>query len=120
MFAEPGWRMTVHRAEAPTLSRHRQWLIARLLALALLVAQFGAEAHAYTHLARNPDGAPGSTQYCAKCLSFAPVTVAAGGLPHAVLIDQFEAEPALAAATAALPARTPCPAFQPRAPPQFL
>ena len=94
--------------------------MARVLALALLVAQFGAEAHAYSHLAKDPDSVPSSTQYCAKCLSFAPVTVAAGGMPHVVLIDPIESEPALAAATAVIPARSPCPSYQSRAPPKSL
>ena len=119
MPAEPGWRILVHRIEVLTLSRHRQRLIARLLALALLVAQFGAEAHAYSHLAKDTDGAPNSTQYCTKCLSYAPVTIAAGGMPHVVLIAQFDVEPALAAAAASLPTLSPRPAFQPRAPPQL-
>jgi hypothetical protein len=110
----------VHRAEVPTLFRHRQRLIARLLALAVLGAQFGAEAHAISHLAKDPDSVPNSTQYCAKCLSFAPVTSAAGGMPHAILIVQPESEPALAAPTASLPTLLPRPSYQSRAPPQLL
>jgi hypothetical protein len=103
-----------------TLSRQRHRLIARVLALALLFAQFGAQAHAYSHLGKDPDGAASSTQYCTKCLSFAPVTIAAGGMPHAVLIDQMEAEPAAAAPTALLPTLSPRPSYQSRAPPQLL
>jgi len=112
--------MIVHRPEAPTLQRHPQRLIARFLALALLVAQFGAEAHAYSHLAKDPDGAPNATQYCTKCLSFAHVTIAASGAPHAVPNIRTEPEAPLTAATAPLPARSPCSSYQPRAPPQFL
>lgn len=118
--AEPVWRILVHRAEAPTLSRHRQRLIARLLALALLAAQFGAEAHAYSHLGRDPDNLPNSTQYCAKCLSFAPVTAAAGGMPHAVLIVQSEPEAPLAAVTVPCATLSPRPSYQSRAPPLSL
>ena len=120
MPAELGWRILVHRAEGPTLSRNRQRLIARLLALAVLVAQFGAEAHAYTHLGKDPDSIPSSTQYCAKCLSFASVTIAAGGAPHAALITQFEMELPVAAATVAIPTRSPCSSYQSRAPPKSL
>jgi hypothetical protein len=116
--AEPGGRILVHRIEVLTLSRHRQRLVARLLALALLVAQFGAEAHAYSHLAKDPDGTASSSQYCTKCLSYAPVTIAAGGMPQAVLIDQPASEPALAAATASIPSLTPRSSYQSRAPPQ--
>jgi hypothetical protein len=88
--------------------------------LALLFAQFGAEAHAYSHLGKDPDGAANSTQYCAKCLSFAPVTIAAGGMPHVVLILQPETEPALATATASIQTLSPRPSYQSRAPPQLL
>lgn len=91
-----------------------------MLALALLAAQFGAEVHAYSHLAKDPDSAPSSALYCAKCLSFAPVTVAAGGLPYLVLIEQSGAEPALAAATASIPASFRCHSYQSRAPPPLL
>jgi hypothetical protein len=91
-----------------------------VLALALLVAQFGAEAHEYSHLATHQHGVPSSTQYCAKCLSFAPVTMAAGGMPYVVLIDRCGTEPALPAATLSIPDRSPFPAFQPRAPPPLL
>ena len=112
--------MIVHRPEVPTLSRHRQRLIARLLALALLVAQFGAEAHAYSHLAKDPDGSPTSSQYCTKCLSYAPVTIAAGGMLPAILIDQPIAEPALPVATFSIPNLSPRPSYQSRAPPKPL
>jgi hypothetical protein len=91
-----------------------------VLALALLAAQFGAEAHAYSHLAKDPDGIPGSSQYCAKCLSFAPVTAAAGGMPHAVLIVQSEPESPLAAVTLPFATVSPRPSYQSRAPPQSL
>ena len=91
-----------------------------MLALALLAAQFGAEAHAYSHLAKDPDSLPNSTQYCAKCLSFAPVTAAAGGMPHAVMILQPESDFPIATATAADPTSSPCSSYQSRAPPQFL
>jgi hypothetical protein len=91
-----------------------------VLALALLAAQFGAEAHAYSHLAKDPHGAPSSLQGCTKCLSFAPVTMAVGGSPHVVLVDACVAEPALPAATVSIPDSSPFPAFQPRAPPRLL
>lgn len=90
-----------------------------MLALALLFAQFGAEAHAYSHLARDP-GVPGSTQGCATCLSFAPVALAVGGSLHVVLTVTCVAEPAVPVAMVSIPDSTPFPAFQPRAPPQLL
>lgn len=118
--AEPGWRILVHRPEVPTLSRKRHQLIARVLALALLVAQFGAQTHAYSHLARNTHGVPSSMQSCATCLSFAPVTMAAGGTPYVLLAAQCVSESVLPVATVSIPNTSPFPAFQPRAPPQLL
>jgi hypothetical protein len=94
--------------------------IARVLALALLVAQFGAELHAYSHLATDPYGAPSSMQYCVKCLSFAPITTAVGSTPYAVLMNRCEAERVVPAVIASIPDRSPFPAFQPRAPPHLL
>lgn len=99
---------------------HKNRNIARLLALALLIAQFGAEAHAYSHLTTNPHGVPGSLQSCATCLSFTPVTMAVGGTPCVVLTYRCEAEPALPAATVSIADHLPFRAFQPRAPPQLL
>lgn len=119
MPTEPGWGILVHRPEALTLSRHRQRLIARLLALALLFAQFGAQAHAYSHLAKNQD-VPGSLRSCATCLSFAPVAMAVGGSPQVVAIEACVSVPALPVVTISIPDSSPFPAFQPRAPPQLL
>ena len=91
-----------------------------MLALAILAAQFGAEAHAYSHLAKDPDSAPNSLQTCTKCLSFAPVTMAVGGTPYVVIVDHCVAEPALPVVTTSIPDRFSFPAFQPRAPPRLL
>jgi hypothetical protein len=93
--------------------------IARVLALALLMAQFGAQAHAYSHLTRD-QGVPSSMPSCATCLSFAPVTMAVGGTPCVLLVAQCESEPALPVVTISIPDSSPFPAFQPRAPPQLL
>jgi hypothetical protein len=66
----------------PLLTRDRRKLgVHLILALALLVAQSGAQAHAYSHLKSGPnpaDRAGTSTQLCAECLSFAPLLSAAG------------------------------------------
>jgi hypothetical protein len=99
---------------------HKDGNIARVLALALLVAQFGAEVHAYSHLATDPYGVPSSMQYCVKCLSFAPVTMAVGGMPYVLLTAQCESGPALPVATVSISDCSPFPAFQPRAPPRLL
>jgi hypothetical protein len=48
--------------------------------LALLIAQGGAQAHAYSHLQSGSDqsGLPGTrVQFCAECLLFAPLLATA-------------------------------------------
>src|SRR4051812_1227936 len=55
-----------------------------LLALALLVAQAGAQAHAYSHLQNSAAKSNfGAGQLCRDCLSFAPVA-SPGGTPQVV------------------------------------
>jgi hypothetical protein len=62
-------------SEARALFRSsRRRLIVHLLSLALLIAQLGMEAHAYSHLKSDPDGLPGqTTQLCGQCASSAPL-----------------------------------------------
>jgi hypothetical protein len=65
--------------------RRSRLVIHLLLGLALLVAQAGAQAHAYSHMqgsaTKSDVGAAG--QLCRECLSFAPVALP-GGSPSAV------------------------------------
>lgn len=75
------------RIEAITLNRRPLQMLARVLSIALLVAQFGAQAHAYSHLSPDRDGIPSTTQSCATCLSFAPVTGAVGASAATVAAD---------------------------------
>jgi hypothetical protein len=65
-----------------TLSRRFELRFALITAFALLIAQFGAMAHAYSHV---PDIRPATTlqssgahDFCSDCLSFAPLLSAAG------------------------------------------
>lgn len=102
------------------LSRPRYRLIARVLALALFVAQIGAVTHAYSHLVSDPQNVPSSTQPCGHCLSFAPLTMAVGGTPYAVLIHQYDAERIVPTDVPSIPSRSPYSAFRSRAPPQLL
>lgn len=67
------------------LTRRRIRVIARLLSLALLIGQLGAEAHAYSHLTDDPHGLPDTAQSCRACLSFAPLLNAVSG-SHSVLV----------------------------------
>lgn len=96
--------------------RRNSPLIARaLLALALLVAQSGAQAHAYSHRLTDLSTAPATL--CDECICFAPVLTIAGGSQHTVLVQRADREPMLASVRAPIPASRPFRAFQPRAPP---
>ena len=63
---------------------HRSELrIAVIAAIALMIAQVGAMAHAYTHVPgmRSPtalQSSPGSHDYCSDCLAYAPLLLVAG------------------------------------------
>ncbi|TAK55685.1 MAG: hypothetical protein EPO25_03185 [Gammaproteobacteria bacterium] len=98
----------------------RSRLIARVLAVALLIGQMGAAAHAFSHQVDDPQGIPDTTQGCRTCHSFAPLLFAVGGSPSAALVIPH------ATYAFAPVARTPAalnphhPAFRSRAPPAFL
>lgn len=102
------------------LTRRRLSLIARLLSLALLVGQFGAVAHANSHLSDDPDGLPDTSQVCRACLSFAPLQSAVGSAPSVFHAASCTAEPYVQADETLVPRSFPRPAFQSRAPPALL
>ncbi|MGH8249783.1 MAG: hypothetical protein ACREVI_03635 [Steroidobacteraceae bacterium] len=120
MPVAPPWRILVRQPEAAILSRRRISLIARLLSLALLFGQLGAEAHAYSHLSGDSQGLPETTQLCRACLSFAPLQGVVGGsatvsISHACMAETFvrlDASP--------VPRSPAHPAFRSRAPPILL
>jgi hypothetical protein len=63
--------------------------VAVIAAVALLIAQFGAMAHAYSHdptmgSASTQQSNPGSHDFCGDCLNFAPL-LSAAGTPTALL-----------------------------------
>lgn len=102
------------------LSSRRLSLIARLLSLALLLGQLGAEAHAYSHLLDETDGLPSTTQNCRACLSGAPLLSAVGSSPTTFIVARCEAE-AFVPLDPIVVARGPAHrAFQSRAPPALL
>lgn len=93
-----------------------------LLGLALLVAQAGAQAHAYSHLqgtsTKSDLGAAG--QLCRECLSFAPVAMP-GGTPQAVEFTIAVAQIECPALPYALPVKqTSVAYYRSRAPPGLL
>ncbi len=79
----------------PRLNVRLEFRVALIAALALIFAQLGAMAHAYSHEPEKPpissqQANPGIHDYCKDCLNFAPLLSAAGApaalpfsLPHA-------------------------------------
>lgn len=97
----------------------RHSCLSLVLALIVLVAQFGAQAHAYTHLAKSPDtlqrGAHPAT--CIECSAFAPLLTAVSGVSYPT-IAAAPPPPAIAARLAAgIRPAAPCTAYRSRAPP---
>lgn len=76
----------------PRLQKRLEFRVALIAALALLFAQLGAMAHAYSHTPERPAAAsqhsnPDIHDFCKDCLNFAPLLSAAGAptsLPFAV------------------------------------
>ena len=118
--AQSRWRILLGLPEVVVLSSRRLSLIARLLSLALLLGQLGAEAHAYSHLLDDADGLPSTTQNCRACLSGAPLLSAVGSSPTSFVVARCEADSFLPPDTVVV-ARGPAHrAFQSRAPPAIL
>ena len=111
------WRILFRQPEAAILSRRRIRLIARLLSLALLFGQLGAEAHAYSHLSDDSKGLPDTAQSCRACLSFAPLASAVGGSPSAFVVHQCATDSFVPLDEVLVPDSPSHRAFQSRAPP---
>jgi hypothetical protein len=96
--------------------------IAFVTAIALLIAQFGAQAHAYSHLrlgATTTDQSDSHDKPCAECLAFAPLLSAAGTPSHLFAIAPQGVVAAPSVAVASLIARFFTRAFRSRAPPSI-
>ena len=102
------------------LSRKLELRIAFVTAIALLVAQFGAQAHAYTHLrlgADTTDQLDSHGRLCTDCLAFAPLLAKGGSHSPPVVFAPQGIEIAPAVAVTSLTERAITPAFRSRAPP---
>lgn len=89
--------------------------------MALLIAQFAAQAHAYSHVrpgSDTTDQLDARGRLCSQCLSFAPLLATAGGTGQqsALLVQPVTAVPELVLAS--LLANSPTLAFRSRAPPR--
>jgi hypothetical protein len=103
-----------------SLSHKVNLRIALLTALALLIAQLGAQAHAYSHLRAGSHTAEQQDLHggqCYDCLSFAPLLASAGGPSHVLIVAAQGVEAAPDAAVVTLTTSTPTHAFRSRAPP---
>jgi len=93
-----------------------------ITAVALLIAQIGAMAHAYSHVpALHPTTAHQSGQdghdLCSDCLAFAPLLSAAGAPTALPVIEPQGPSPAVQATVDSLVDRSLNLAFRSRAPP---
>ncbi len=102
------------------LNSRRSSLIARVLSLALLVGQLGAEAHAYSHLSDDSKGLPDTAQSCRACLSFAPLQSAVGSSTSVFVVHQCETDSFVLVDAIRIPGSPSHRAFQARAPPALL
>jgi hypothetical protein len=89
------------------------------LALIVLIAQLGAQAHAYTHLAAAPD----RTQHhahpapCVECSTFAPLLTAVSSVSYAVVPSLLDQSKICSRLTVAVHRAAICSAYRSRAPP---
>jgi len=115
-----GCRILPRAKEALALSTRRFRLFARILSLALLISQMGASAHAYSHMANDPQDLPETTQGCRTCHSFAPLLSAVGGSQSVLLVAPGAADVFVSASATLAPDTPHHPAFRSRAPPVLL
>jgi hypothetical protein len=102
------------------LSQKSNLCAALMVAMALLIAQFGAQAHVYSHLhvgSSTSEQLDSHGRLCSECLSFAPLLSAAGTPSHLFAIAPQGVMAAPSVAVASLITRSPTPAFRSRAPP---
>jgi hypothetical protein len=105
------------------LSKQSRLRVALMTAMALLIAQFAAQAHTYSHLrpgAGITDQVDSRGRLCSECLAFAPLLATAGstGQQSALAPSGISAAPSVAVAS--LIFRTTALAFRSRAPPHSL
>jgi hypothetical protein len=99
------------------VTKVRYRLTGRVLALALLFAQFGAGFHAYSHSLADPAESLGAARSCEYCLASAQLQIAVGA-PAPTLPARFQAWVTIVPEPAASGLhQAPFRAFRSRAPP---
>jgi len=104
------------------LNKNTNFRIALMMAMALLIAQFGAQAHAYSHLhagASSTGQLDSHGRLCSECLSFAPLLATAGSPSHQIAIAPQGVAAAPSDVVASLIASAPTLSFRSRAPPSI-
>jgi hypothetical protein len=104
------------------LSKKAALRIALISAMALLIAQFAAQGHTYSHVRPGSDSTQQLDSHgrlCSECLSFAPLLATAGGLAHVSFIRPDGIAPAPDVSVLSLISRSPTAAFRSRAPPRI-
>ncbi len=100
-----------------TISRRRAGQVGRWLALFLLVAQFGAEIHLYSHPLADPNDRLGAARSCGTCLESSQLQNAVATPPPAMSVRTVAWVAIVPEAFAATFRIAPFRAFRSRAPP---
>jgi hypothetical protein len=99
---------------------NRYRLIGRVLALALLVAQFGAEIHVYSHSLTDPVERLGAARSCGYCLASSQLQVAVGTPASALPVRSLAWVTIVPEAFISVSYQSPFQAFRARAPPALV
>ncbi|HEX9706425.1 MAG TPA: hypothetical protein VGA24_02205 [Steroidobacteraceae bacterium] len=102
------------------MTGNRYRLIGRVLALALLVAQFGAEIHFYSHSLGDPTERLGAAPNCGYCLASSQLQIAVGAPASAMPIRSLDWATIVPEPIFSGIYHAPFRAFRSRAPPTLL
>jgi hypothetical protein len=93
------------------------WTIA--LALIVLIAQLGAQTHAYTHLTSTPDSTAHHTHPapCVQCSTFAPLLTAVNSASYAAVVAVLDQSSVCSRLTVVVQGTAVGRAYRSRAPP---
>jgi len=105
---------------ANTLNREGLGLVGRWLAMALLIAQFGAEVHLYSHPLSDSSEKMGTARSCGTCLASSQLQNAVGVAAPAAPERSIAWAAVIPAAVASETRSSSFRAFRSRAPPAFV
>lgn len=99
------------------MTGNRYRLLGRVLALALLVAQFGAEIHVYSHPLTDPVERLGAARSCGYCLASSQLQIAVGAPASAMPVRSLAWVTIVPEPVVSVSHKSPFRAFRARAPP---